>query len=89
MIFPLSKKKLIITAALIHDIGKPDTFKKDKTGNVTFYGHDVIGAKIAKKILFLKSFIKKYSIRFHNHDSFGVAFYLIFNVFRMPIRVFC
>lgn len=46
-------------ATLIHDIGKPDTFKKDASGNVTFYGHDVIGAKIANKICERLKFSKK------------------------------
>ena len=39
-------------AALLHDIGKPATkrFDKDKNDN-TFYGHEVVGSKITKKIL--------------------------------------
>lgn len=39
-------------AALLHDIGKPPTrnWSKDKK-DYTFYGHEVVGAKIAKKIL--------------------------------------
>lgn len=39
-------------AALLHDIGKPPTrnWSKDKR-DYTFYGHEVVGAKIAKKIL--------------------------------------
>lgn len=39
-------------AALLHDIGKPETFRKDQqTGRITFYGHDELGAKIAAQIL--------------------------------------
>jgi len=39
-------------AALLHDIGKPPTRRLDKVKNIyTFYGHDVVGARIAKKIL--------------------------------------
>ncbi len=38
-------------AALLHDIGKPKTFSKDKNGNIHFYKHEVVGAKIAKEIL--------------------------------------
>ncbi len=39
-------------AALFHDIGKPPTriFSKEKN-DYTFYNHEVIGAKMAKKIL--------------------------------------
>jgi poly(A) polymerase len=37
-------------AALLHDIGKPNT-KKIEGGQVTFYHHDVVGAKLAKKRL--------------------------------------
>lgn len=37
-------------AALLHDIGKPDTYKIDDTGNVTFYNHEVVGGKIVLQI---------------------------------------
>jgi len=33
-------------AALLHDIGKPDTVETAQDGNVTFYNHDVVGGKI-------------------------------------------
>lgn len=45
-------------ASLLHDIGKP----KSKAGdgpNATFYNHEMIGAKIAKKILQRLKFSKK------------------------------
>lgn len=45
-----SQDSLVRFAALLHDIGKPDTAKKDKTGNVTFYQHDVVGSRIVLKI---------------------------------------
>jgi poly(A) polymerase len=39
-------------AALLHDIGKPATRSFDKPSKtVTFYGHDVVGARMAKKRL--------------------------------------
>lgn len=38
-------------AALLHDIGKPRTMRKTDSGEVTFYGHDVVGAKMTKVIL--------------------------------------
>ncbi len=38
-------------AALLHDVGKAKTFKKDqKTGLITFYNHEVVGAKIAAEM---------------------------------------
>lgn len=38
-------------ATLIHDIGKKETYHKDKeTGMITFYNHEVIGAKKASEI---------------------------------------
>jgi tRNA nucleotidyltransferase (CCA-adding enzyme) len=37
-------------AILIHDIGKPQTYKKLPTGVITFYNHEVVGARIASQI---------------------------------------
>jgi putative nucleotidyltransferase with HDIG domain len=45
-----SPNPLVRFAALIHDVGKPDTYGTQEDGNVTFYAHDVVGARIAKKI---------------------------------------
>ncbi|QUY63134.1 Putative RNA nucleotidyltransferase [Gulosibacter molinativorax] len=38
-------------AALLHDIGKPRTREFGPNGQVTFHGHDWVGAKMAKKRL--------------------------------------
>ncbi len=38
-------------AALLHDIGKPATRSFDNSATVTFYGHDSVGARMAKKRL--------------------------------------
>ncbi|HOF50637.1 MAG TPA: HD domain-containing protein [Candidatus Colwellbacteria bacterium] len=45
-------------AALLHDIGKPDTKKGDGPDS-TFYNHEMVGAKIAKKIMERLKFSKK------------------------------
>ncbi len=46
-----SKDSLVRLAALLHDIGKPQTFKKDeKTGVITFYNHEVVGGRIANQV---------------------------------------
>ncbi len=39
-------------SALLHDIGKPATRRYDRARDkYTFYGHEVVGARIAKKVL--------------------------------------
>lgn len=38
--------------ALLHDVSKPETRRwSKKKNNYTFYGHDVVGARVTKKIL--------------------------------------
>ncbi|MDF2823012.1 MAG: metal dependent phosphohydrolase [Mycobacterium sp.] len=36
-------------AALLHDIGKPDTRRHEPEGGVSFHHHEVVGAKMARK----------------------------------------
>lgn len=36
-------------AALLHDIGKPDTRKHEPDGGVSFHHHEVVGAKMVRK----------------------------------------
>ena len=38
-------------AALFHDISKPETRRKSPEGDWTFYGHEVVGARVTEKIL--------------------------------------
>jgi putative nucleotidyltransferase with HDIG domain len=46
-----SSDVIVRLATLLHDIGKPATFKKDeKTGLITFFNHEIVGGKIIKKI---------------------------------------
>ncbi len=44
-------KPLIRLSALLHDIGKVNTRKPGDDGDFTFYNHEVIGARMVKKIL--------------------------------------
>lgn len=53
-------------AALFHDIGKPRTRRYDATkaggkGKYTFYGHEVVGARMTQKIMERLKFPKKVS----------------------------
>ena len=49
--YELHKDLVLRLAALFHDIGKPSTRKLESGGGVTFYHHDVVGAKLAAKRL--------------------------------------
>jgi len=44
-----SRKSLMRLAALLHDIGKPDTRKKEK-GKMSFHGHEHVGRAIVKHV---------------------------------------
>jgi poly(A) polymerase/tRNA nucleotidyltransferase (CCA-adding enzyme) len=46
-----SKDVIVRLSALLHDIGKPATFKKDeRSGLITFFNHEIAGGEIIKKI---------------------------------------
>lgn len=44
-----SPDPVVRLATLLHDISKPVTFQR-QNGTITFYNHEVIGARVAKKI---------------------------------------
>jgi len=44
-----SKEPLVRLAALLHDVGKPIAYRNTR-GKITFYGHEVVGARLVKKI---------------------------------------
>lgn len=41
----------LMWAALLHDVGKPECFTLDESGNGHFYGHPELGAAMAKRIM--------------------------------------
>jgi tRNA nucleotidyltransferase (CCA-adding enzyme) len=45
-----SKDPIVRFATLIHDIGKPITYRKLENGIITFYNHEVVSTKIATRI---------------------------------------
>jgi len=45
-----SKDPITRLATLLHDIGKVQTYRKDKTGLITFHNHEVVGDKQVQKI---------------------------------------
>ncbi len=66
-------------AALLHDIGKPDTRRKEPDGRVSFHHHEVVGAKMARRRLrelrYSKTVIDEVSqlvflhLRFHGYGK--------------------
>jgi poly(A) polymerase len=63
--YGLEKDLVLRLAALLHDIGKPATRTLEPAGGVSFYHHDVVGAKLAKKRLT--------ELRFDNDTSKAVC----------------
>ncbi len=53
-----AKDAIIRLATLLHDIGKPIA-QRIKQGKITFYGHEVVGARMVKKIAERLKFSKK------------------------------
>jgi len=48
----LHEKRLFMLSALFHDVGKPKTtFKGEKDGNWHSYGHENVGSKLAREML--------------------------------------
>ncbi|MFH1583075.1 MAG: HD domain-containing protein, partial [Candidatus Falkowbacteria bacterium] len=64
------KKWQVKLASLLHDIAKPQT-KRITKGDATFYNHDMVGAKVAAKILerlkFSKADMEKITTLIRNH----------------------
>ncbi|PXY38523.1 CCA tRNA nucleotidyltransferase [Prauserella flavalba] len=57
---PTSGPDLVLRlAALLHDIGKPDTRRFEPGGGVSFHHHEVVGAKMARKRLRALRFSKE------------------------------
>jgi poly(A) polymerase len=66
-------------AALLHDVGKPDTRRREPDGRVSFHHHEVVGAKLVRRRLralrYPKAIIDDVSqlvflhLRFHGYGS--------------------
>ena len=54
-----SKDPITRFATMIHDIGKPQTYKKLDSGTITFYNHEIVSTKIAERIADRLRFSKK------------------------------
>lgn len=72
-----SKDPIVRLAALLHDVGKSKTFRKDeKTQLITFYNHEVVGTKMAMQIadrLRLSNKQKEKLVRLVQYHQFTVT----------------
>ncbi|PIR82559.1 hypothetical protein COU20_02045 [Candidatus Kaiserbacteria bacterium CG10_big_fil_rev_8_21_14_0_10_59_10] len=78
-------------AALLHDVGKPATRRwSDEKNDWTFYGHDVVGARMAKKILadlrFPKEMIEKVYLLVRWHMFFSDPDHITLSAVRRVIN---
>ena len=72
---PLEASPSLIWAALLHDIGKPATASRDPhTGQIHFYGHENVGAQIARRLLerlrFPRKLIEEIAVCVQSHMQF-------------------
>jgi len=72
-------------AALLHDIGKPKT-KSGQGPDSTFYNHEVVGAKIARSILFRMKFSKKDSDKIVKLVRYHLFYYNVGEVSQSSVR---
>ncbi|WP_109522974.1 CCA tRNA nucleotidyltransferase [Nocardia aurea] len=66
-------------AALLHDIGKPDTKRNEPAGGVSFHHHEVVGAKMVRKRMRALKYPKQFTedvarlvflhLRFHGYGK--------------------
>lgn len=54
-----STDALVRLATLLHDLGKPKTFRRQGPRGITFYGHEVVGARMAAVIAWRLRLSKK------------------------------
>jgi poly(A) polymerase len=66
---------ILSLAALLHDVGKPETRFVDDEGNTRFFGHEAIGAAITKRLMqrlkFSNEQIEAVAVLVRNHMRLG------------------
>jgi poly(A) polymerase/tRNA nucleotidyltransferase (CCA-adding enzyme) len=74
-------------AALLHDIGKPKT-KRGEGPDSTFYSHEVVGAKMAARILDNLRFSKNFTEKVYHLVRYHLFYYNVGEVTEAGVRRF-
>jgi len=74
-------------ASLFHDIGKPKT-KRGEGQNATFYGHEIVGAKMTEKILDRLHFPKEITEKVVHLVRYHLFYYNVGEVTEAGVRRF-
>jgi len=77
--------KYVRLASLLHDIGKPRT-KRGEGDNATFYGHEIVGARMTAKILERLKFSKKDIEKIVKLVRYHLFYYNVDEVFDSSVR---
>ena len=72
-------------ASLLHDVGKPKV-KRGEGANSTFYGHEVVGARMAQKMLERLKFPKNQTKKITNLIRYHLFYYNVDEVTESSIR---
>lgn len=78
---------LVRTAALFHDVGKPQT-KRGEGLNSTFYGHEILGAKMTLRILDRLRFSKEFTEKVAHLVRYHLFYYNVGEVTEAGVRRF-
>ncbi len=77
----------IRTAALLHDIGKPKT-KRGEGSDATFYNHEMVGAKMTRRILERLRFSKEETEKITHLVRYHLFYYNVGEVTEAGVRRF-
>jgi len=72
-------------ASLLHDVGKPKV-KRGEGPNATFYGHEVVGARMTERILQRLKFSRKQTEKIANLVRYHLFYYNVDEVTESSIR---
>lgn len=72
-------------ACLLHDVGKPAT-KRGEGKNATFYGHDVVGARMTEKIMDRLKFSRELSDKVTKLVRYHLFYYNVGEVTESSVR---